>query len=264
MSKKKTKSKPANGGLRALFSYHRYLGLGAAAFIIILSITGIMLNHTDSLKMDERPVERDWLLSVYGIHEPKAGPAFEVQGHHISQWGEQVFYDTQALESLAGSQLMGAVPFQDMLVIATSARLVLFTQELEFVDELTSDEADEIKALGIGNDNQVLVKTVSEQQFNVDPDFTELNLIESISKVDWLSPRELPDNILQDLKQGFRGAGLPLERVILDLHSGRLLGLIGVYLMDSAAILMLLLTFTGLGIWVSRVMRRGRSKAKAT
>ena len=229
-------------------------------FIIILSITGIMLNHTESLRMDERPVGQGWLLSVYGIQEPESGPAFEIDGHQVSQMGEQIFLNTQALKRLEGSVLMGAAPFQDMLVIATSLRLALFTQELEFVDELTLEEPDKIKALGIVSDNQVLVKTSAGQLLGVDPDFTELNLLESIPEVDWLHPGELPNNILQDLKQGFRGEGLPLERVILDLHSGRLLGRIGVYLMDSAAILMLLLTFTGLGIWISRVKRRARSR----
>ena len=212
--------------------------------------------------MDERPVEQGWLLSVYGIQEPEVGPAFELEGHQISQLGEQIFYDTQALKRLAGSQLMGAVPFQDMFVIATSLRLALFTQELEFVDELTLDEPDKIMALGVVSDNQVLVKISTGQQLGVDPDFTELSLLETVLEVNWLHPGELPDNILRDLKQGFRGEGLPLERVILDLHSGRLLGFLGVYLMDSAAILMLLLTFTGLGIWILRVKRRGeRSRA---
>jgi len=108
--------------------------------------------------------------------------------------------------------------------------------------------------------NQVLVKTSTGQLLSVDPDFTKLYLSKSIPEADWLHPGELQNKIPQDLKQGFRGKGLPLERVILDLHSDRLLGRIGVYLMVGAAILMLLLTFTGLGIWISRVKRRARSR----
>jgi len=109
--------------------------------------------------------------------------------------------------------------------------------------------------------NQVLVKTSTGQLLilSVDPDLTKLNLSESIPGADWLHPGELRNKFLKDLKQGFRGEGLPLERVILDLHSGRLLGRIGVYPMDSAAIVILLLTFTGLGIWISRAKRQARS-----
>lgn len=108
--------------------------------------------------------------------------------------------------------------------------------------------------------NHVLVKTFTGQLLSVDSNCTKLYLSESIPEAAWLHPRELQNKILQDLKQGFRGEGLPLERVILDLHSGRLLSRIGVYLMDGAAILILLLTFTGLGIWISRVKRRARSR----
>ena len=43
----------------------------------------------------------------------------------------------------------------------------------------------------------------------------------------------------------FRGEGLPLGRVIADLHSGRILGSFGSLFMDGAALALLLLTATG-------------------
>jgi len=47
----------------------------------------------------------------------------------------------------------------------------------------------------------------------------------------------------------YRGKGLPGERVILDIHSGRILGYVGVLLVDFMAILFLLLAMSGIWMW---------------
>ncbi len=36
--------------LRSLYVWHRYLGLSAALFVILLSATGLALNHTELLQ----------------------------------------------------------------------------------------------------------------------------------------------------------------------------------------------------------------------
>ena len=62
--------------------------------------------------------------------------------------------------------------------------------------------------------------------------------------------------------------GLPLERVLLDLHSGRIFGEAGVWLVDAAALLFLLLAGSGLWLWgrrhASGRARERDSKARGT
>jgi uncharacterized iron-regulated membrane protein len=58
------------------------------------------------------------------------------------------------------------------------------------------------------------------------------------------------------LRSAWRGTGLSLERVLLDLHSGRILGEAGVWLVDAAALLFLLLAGSGVWLW-------GRRRASA-
>ena len=50
----------------------------------------------------------------------------------------------------------------------------------------------------------------------------------------------------------YRGRGLSMEKLILDVHSGRILGRFGVILVDLAAVLFLLLSITGTWIWIRR------------
>jgi len=54
------------------------------------------------------------------------------------------------------------------------------------------------------------------------------------------------------LRNHFRGEVLPVERVLLDLHSGRFFGKIGPWLFDIAAALLILLSLTGSWIWLRR------------
>ena len=55
-----------------------------------------------------------------------------------------------------------------------------------------------------------------------------------------------------------RGEGLTLFRVVSDLHSGRILGEYGFLLMDGAALVLLLLTGSGLHNWlITRKSRNG-------
>ena len=55
--------------------------------------------------------------------------------------------------------------------------------------------------------------------------------------------------------QAYRGSGLSLERVILDLHSGRIVGQWGVYVVDGAALLFLALVITGLWMWMKQEIK---------
>ena len=48
----------------------------------------------------------------------------------------------------------------------------------------------------------------------------------------------------------YRGKGLTIERVLLDMHSGRVVGKWGTYFMDLVAILMLVISATGIWMWL--------------
>ncbi len=65
-------------------------------------------------------------------------------------------------------------------------------------------------------------------------------------------PGVLPTGLEQDLLYLYRGKGLSLERLLLDLHSGRLLGNAGVYIVDVAALLFIFLALSGSWMWWRR------------
>ena len=76
----------------------------------------------------------------------------------------------------------------------------------------------------------------------------------------WNDASALPDKLQQRLLEKYRGKGLSIERVILDLHSGRLLGTGGVYFMDFVAVLLVFLASSGLWIWTVRWIKQRQHK----
>ncbi|HEY9053122.1 MAG TPA: PepSY-associated TM helix domain-containing protein, partial [Gammaproteobacteria bacterium] len=79
-------------------------------------------------------------------------------------------------------------------------------------------------------------------------------------KIYWARPTTLNENQRTLIRQSYRGNGLTLERVILDLHSGRLFNASwGIYIMDASAIIMLLLGISGTWVWL---LRKRKMKSK--
>jgi hypothetical protein len=56
--------------------------------------------------------------------------------------------------------------------------------------------------------------------------------------------------MLDSLQGQYRGRGLSFERVIADVHSGRIVTITGPYLMDAVAILLIILSITGIAMWL--------------
>jgi hypothetical protein len=77
--------------------------------------------------------------------------------------------------------------------------------------------------------------------------------------VEWVERYTLSKKEKENLLIAYRGNGLKLERVILDLHSGRIFGQYGIYIMDAAAIALLWLSLSGVWVWSSR-RRKMRQK----
>lgn len=240
------------------FLWHRRIGLIALLLVIILAITGIMLNHTEEFNLDETYVNNSWLLGWYGIEPDDEPISFQVKENVISAWHNQLFFNNTAITTLE-QNMHGAIGAEQFIVVALDNEIILLSYEGEFIERVsTSISFSNIQRLGMKYKRPV-IETSEPLYYIADEHILDWDVISNES-IEWTEKYTLDDNQREQLLIAFRGNGLKLERVILDLHSGRLFGQFGVYLMDAAAIALIWLSLSGLWVWNSR--RRKMRKKK--
>ncbi len=107
-----------------------------------------------------------------------------------------------------------------------------------------------MQAIGLTADGNLAIRA-AQGYYRTNADFIEWHQTESLAAT-WARSEKPSLQFEQALKTSWRGTGLPLERVMLDLHSGRILGSWGVYLVDAAAVLFLMLAGSGVWLWGKR------------
>ena len=68
----------------------------------------------------------------------------------------------------------------------------------------------------------------------------------------WAAPAITLPALKQVIESHDMSQQINLERFLLDAHSGRFFGKYGIYVVDIAAILLLILSVTGIWLWVVR------------
>ncbi|MDX2371044.1 MAG: PepSY domain-containing protein [Colwellia sp.] len=242
--------------IRHLREWHRKLGIIAAFFIIFLSITGVALNHTTTLSLAHKPISNIWLLDHYGIAPPNDIRFYQHSSLHVTNnlvW----LNDKLLLESEADIVSAGAMSVKvssdttvDVFVVASQTHLYIYNNEGELLDQLGVEAGIPagIEALSIEND-RVIVKTPSGY-YQSDSDLFDWQVISPIVEPLWITAQSASLQKEQQAALAYRSQFLTLERIVLDAHSGRILGLAGVLFMDAVAILLILLSLSGVYIWI--------------
>jgi len=236
--------------------WHRRLGVAVALFAVLLSVTGLLLNHTEELGLDSSYVRSDALLDWYGISPPGKPLSYEAGGHWISQLGERLYFDERELAVDAPGRLLGAVALADRVVVAIEGYLMLFDLSGELLETLGGAQGAPAGTRLIGVKDETLVVRASHGDYLADKDLLKWEEGKKDGRapapVDayWAEPGTLPRGLHDQLIEAYRGKGLSLERVLLDLHSGRIMGGAGRVAVDIGAVLFLVLAASGIGMWL--------------
>ena len=237
--------------LRSLYIWHRYIGISTAVFVIVLTVTGLVLNHTDELDLDSSYIQSDLLLDWYGIDSSGELTSYTSGTVSVTAVNDRVFWDNEPLSHIS-APLTGLLVYSEFVVIAAGGVLTLYTVDGELIEKLehVAGVPADILAIGITAQELLAAKT-AQGIYLTDDGMLEWRKADN-PEVLWSVASPVPDELKEVLQATYRGTGLPVERVLLDLHSGRIFGRAGVYLVDAAAILFLLLAISGVWLWTRR------------
>ena len=240
------------------YLWHRWLGLCAAPLVVLLVISGWLLNHAVDLELDQRHVESEWVLERYGLKpeiEPIHGLALDPEP--ISLYRNRLYLGSHLITA-QWSALHSASMDSEWLVVSDGTALILATRQGQLIERIDADalptEPNQVQL----NNRALLIRDSSGITFSS----ADGGL--SWSSASWPETKPpttvlLPPDLAQHIRADARSHQISWHRVLADFHSGRLLGTAGVWLVDIVGLLLLLLACTGPWLWW-RQMRAARRR----
>jgi len=238
---------------------HRTLGASAAAFILFMAFSGMVINHAQDLGLDRQHVSQALLLYWYGLTGPEEFHSYAAGDQWISFAGSNAYFNGQYISELPNG--VGAVFTGEMLIAAGSNGFLLLDPQGGLIEKLPWEhpETGPVESIGLLENGSVLVKSATGMWL-ADAQLLQWQPADASggkTSPAWSDSAPEPRTIRQSVIQQYRGAGLSLERLILDLHSGRIFGPVGILIYDLLAVIVGFLAISGVIFWF-----RGRRNGK--
>lgn len=234
---------------RFLLKLHHRIGVAVVVFVIFLVATGVLINHSNSLGWDKQRLASVFWLKLYGVDVSRVESGFAVADHWVSQAGSRLYLDDHPLVECR-APLSGAVAMPVSAGLGSGGvalcedAVVLFTLSAELIEKIPLT-GGRTQGLALQDDVIHARRGDAVVLFDVAAGTWSNANIEAESLA-WQQPAALPEAIASRLPFANIPDDLTWERLLLDLHSGRLFGPVGVLVVDLAGILMLVLALTGL------------------
>jgi len=220
-----------------LWRWHRRGGVLAAVFLLLIAGSGILLNHAAELGLDKRFVRAAWLRSYYG-ESTAALPAYPVGQRWVYRAASGLVYlDAEAVAGCRG-ELRGALLVEGLFETFNAAGGL------------------PVPVSGVGESgSRAVIQFPGGWRF---ADFERIRfdaVLPPGSRILQSAPGTLPAKIRARIPE--QSEWLNWERLLLDLHSGRVFGRFGVWVVDLLALVFCALALSGITMWWLRRRRRG-------
>lgn len=230
-----------------LWRWHRRLGLVAALFVLLLAVSGIVLNHSSDWGLDRRMVEWPALRLAYGDRGADL-PAYRAGERWVYRAASgKVYLDALEVAPCRG-ELVGAEPVDGLLAVACTEELLLLTAAGQLVEAASGSTGLPVPLSAIGSADSAVVLQSGGSWRLADLDRMVFDrALTGGTAVRQQTAAGLPAQLRQAIPG--QDAWLNWERLLLDLHSGRLFGRAGVWVVDALGILLCVLALSGVAMW---------------
>lgn len=233
-------------GLRVhpLTRWHRVLGITSTSVVIVTVLTGLALNHGDALDLPHRHPHNALVDKLYRQSAAHLPAGYATSRGWVTQLGAQVYLDGQVLAE-HDAPLVGALVVKNALLIAYSDGLVQYDGTGQVVETYGALDGLPLPYTQFGRDTKALVVATASGPLHFDIEQGAVSVVAKEAMIEWTRPAAQPAALVASLVDAYRGSGVSYERVLLDLHSGRMFGRIGEFVVDAAAMCLLTLALSG-------------------
>ncbi|MBM7073857.1 PepSY-associated TM helix domain-containing protein [Shewanella sp. 202IG2-18] len=248
-STKKKHNKLKQKVVRKLKTWHRRLGVCCALFIIIITVSGIAINHSQSLNLAKTPVTQGWLLDHYNITSPKRVYTSDEPGFKLT-FLDNLLWLNRKLVLKTDSSITNVFQYKKFFAVVTSKQLYLLnlSGQLQEQQDSSTGLPIPVKDIGIDDNSRLWIRS-AHADYVADEDLIDWSISQSRPAIDWQKPKISSHQSDYQLARSFH---LNWQRVIQDLHSGRLFGIAGTFFWDLVGVILLFLSISGLIIFMKQ------------
>lgn len=219
-------------------------------FLVLIALSGLLLNHADRLGLSHTAAG-PWLLKLYGVELPPVHAAFTAGDVMFATSADTLYANGKPLAKSV-NRLIGAVAVENAIVIATGNEFFITTTDAALIERFAPGALQPMRELG--TDGRRVIVAFAEGYAEFDADQMNLGVAADIALDDvaWSRPTVPTAQQAQQIGVAALGQAINWERVLLDLHSGRILPGLGRYLADITALALLYMCFSGIVLWTRR------------
>ena len=236
---------------------HRSIGIGSFIFLLIFVMTGLAIQHTDRFDLDQRYIPSSLSGYLYGAKIQNQDTVdYKTDKRWVSQAGSFLYMDGLPVSDIELNNLQGVVEGETYVWIVGDNKLWLLSQRGEIVDRLSvlNGLPSVMRRIGYNREGVIIIGDL-RNNWQVDKYLQDWQVY-SGEQITWSAPvdsTEVPMYLRETIITHANNHLISWERTLLDFHSGRLFGTVGVIIADFAALLLLFLSATGVFLWLKRV-----------
>ena len=227
--------------------WHRWIGILAAAWIVLLVSTGWLVNHAETLNLAQSEWKAPWLMEWYGMRAEAPARGFLADQHWLAGNPDAWVLDGRKLD-LKGEWPIGLASTGNLLFAASGQRIRIYTLAGQLVDEMeaVSLPLSAVHRIGSAGD-RVIVAGERTLQSHDGSDWQPW----PGGEVNWSAVHPIPESLRQAWAPQFQPS-LSVERILIDVHTGRILGRGGPWVLDAIGILLVTLAASGARLFFRR------------
>lgn len=248
---------------RIWWVWHKRFGILSAAFVIFLSVTGLVLNHSVDAGLDRKHIRNPVILDLYHIEIPTAY-SIHLSGKNVVNVGGALFVDQKSLGSCDG-HLIGALADQNLALfyIVCESEIQIYSNDMQLVEKISRYDELPVPVQAIGVIGQQIVLQSQKRFYSASLDSLEWQETEvDANEINWNLPAKKMDQIPEAIFQQEFSSGITWERLVLDIHAGRFFGRYAPWIMDVMSIAFLILAITGIYMWLKSGRQNGQKRSR--
>ncbi|MDC3024572.1 PepSY domain-containing protein [Alphaproteobacteria bacterium] len=236
---------------------HKYVGFIFSIFILILTLTGIMLLYPEPFKLNDTYVSNSFILKKYNMLSIEDVKKLGRSTEEIILIDKSLYYKNTFIEKFE-QDVNNAFQNKkkDYLIIFLEKKIYFFflnntkgNVEVMDIKERSLDE--EILRIGEDANKNLVLETRSNLYSILNTEVIKKN---KKTEVNWIKNSNPNVEKAEAYLEVHQGKGVPLHRIITEMHNGKIMGsfLSYIFFLTSISLLFLIVSSFFFGINIKR------------